>query len=268
MKPVAVSKWKRRRLSVAKRFLYSQLMVKDAVLVAAGRAKPLVRFTVESDPPSLYLNFAVRADRLEAFERHIAAPMPLAPIRCLEGDEPSHCLTFNPYRVSGLARGIRAEWSTYVHDARGVPRYLVVDAECEKGTLDAVDGFTVKGHAGYTATGDRLSMFAGADAAHELRCDVTLPADGPSIRSDREWVTANDTIYWRNGVCDRTFYDAGLADAAMVAIDPATAEITDRSPWASFVEPVPRSIVAFTGPIEFVMSPWWNIDDLHPGRSG
>lgn len=264
MKPVAVSKWRRRRLSATKRFLYSQLMVKDAVLIAAGRAKPLVRFTVEPDPPSLYLNFAVRADRLEAFERHIAVPMPLAPIRCLEGDEPSHCLTFNTYRVSGLTSGIRAEWSTYVHDARGVPRYLVVDAECEKGTLDAVDGFTVKGHAGYTATGDRLSMFAGADAAHELRCDVTLPADAPPVRSDREWVTANDYIYWRNGVCDRTFYDAGMADTAMVAIDPATAEITDRSQWAPFVEPVPRSIVAFTGPIEFAMSPWWNIDDLRP----
>ncbi|MEZ5246833.1 MAG: hypothetical protein R2707_17190 [Acidimicrobiales bacterium] len=262
MKPVPVSKWKRRRLSAAKRFLYSQLLMKDAFMVAIGRAKPLVRFTVENDPPPIYLNFAVREDRVEAFAHHIAVPLPLAPIRCIEGDDPYICLTVNMYRVSGLASGIRAEWSTYVRDADGIPRYLVVDAECEKGTLDPVDGFTVKGHAGYTATGDRLSMFAGADAAHELRCTVTLPADAPSARSDREWVTANDYIYWRNGVCDRTFYDAGLADATMVSIDPQTAEITDETPWGAFVHPVPRSMVAFTRSIEFAMSPWWNVDEL------
>ena len=238
--------------------------MKDALLVAFGRGKPLVRFTVEADPPSIYLNFAIRDDQLEAFERHIAVPMPLAPIRCIEGDEPHHCLTLNMYRVSGLATGVRAEWSTYVHDADGVPRYLVVDAECEKGTLDSVDGFTVKGHAGYTADGARLSMFAGADADHELRCEVALPDDAPAARSDRVWVTANDYIYWRNGVCDRTFYDAGLADATMVSIEPATAEITDGTQWAPFLEPQPRSIVAFTRPIEFAMSPWWNIDDMRP----
>lgn len=262
MKPVAVTKWKRRRLSAAKRFLYSQILMKDAFMVAIGRGKPLVRFTVENDPPSIYLNFAVRKEQLEAFERHLAVPMPLAPIRCIEGDEPYHCLTLNMYRVSGLATGIRAEWSTYVRDADGVPRYIVVDAECEKGTLDSVDGFTVKGHAGYTADGERLSLFAGADATRELRCEVTLPADAPPATSAREWVTANDYIYWRNGVCDRTFYDAGLADAAMVSIDPTTADITDGTQWAPFLEPVPRSMVAFTKSIEFAMSPWWNIDEL------
>jgi len=247
-----------------KRFLYSQILMKDAILVAFGRAKPLVRFTVENDPPSIYLNFAIREDRLEAFERHIAVPMPLAPIRCLENDDPYHCLTLNMYRVSGLATGIRAEWSTYVHDADGIPRYIVVDAECEKGTLDSVDLFTVKGHAGYTVDGTRLSLFAGADATCELRCDVSFPADAPQAISHREWVTANDYIYWRNGVCDRTFYDAGLAAAAMVSIDPASAEITDGTQWAQFVDPVPRSMIAFTESIEFAMSPWWNIDDLRP----
>jgi len=264
MKPAPLTKWKRRGRSTAKRVLYSQLLMKDAILVAFGRAKPLVRFTVENDPPSIYLNFEVKADQVEAFERHIAVPMPLAPIRCIEGDEPYYCLTLNMYRVSGLATGIRAEWSTYVHDADGIPRYMVVDAECDKGTLDSVDLFTAKGHAGYTADGERLSLFAGADASNELRCEVALPADAPAATSDREWVTANDYIYWRNGVCDRTFYDAGLADASMVSIDPTTAEITDGTQWADFVDPLPRSMVAFTRSIEFAMSPWWNIDDLRP----
>lgn len=259
MKPVPLTTRKRRGRVALKRFLYSQLLVKDAFMVMIGRGKPLVRFTVEASPPSVYLNFAVRPDQVEAFERHIAVPMPLAPIRCLETDEPSHCLTLNMYRVSGLATGIRAEWSTYVHDADGVPRYMVVDAACEKGTLDSVDLFTVSGHAGYIATDGHLSMFAGADASAELRCAVTLPPDAEPARSAREWVTANDYIYWRNGVCDRTFYDAGLADAAMVSIDPSTAEISDTTQWARFIDPIPRNMVAFTKPIEFAISPWWNL---------
>ncbi|MFT5202372.1 MAG: hypothetical protein ACI9C1_001760 [Candidatus Aldehydirespiratoraceae bacterium] len=259
MKPVPLTKWKRRGRVAAKRFLYSQLLFKDAILVLLGREKPLVRFTVENDPPSIYLNFAIREDQVEAFERYIAVPMPLAPMACLDTDEPYYCLTLNMYRVSGLATGIRAEWSTYVFDSDGVPRYMVVDAECEKGTLDSVDLFTVKGHVGYTANDGDLELFAGASATSELRCTVTIPPDAPSARSAHQWVTANDYIYWRNGVCDRTFYDAGLADAAMVELDPATATITDSSQWADFLEPHPRSVLAFTKSIEFAMSPWWNL---------
>jgi hypothetical protein len=262
MKPVPLTKWKRRGRSATKRLLYSQLLLRDAILVMFGRAKPLVRFTVENSPPSVYLNFAIRADQVEAFEQFIAVPMPLTPIACLDGDDPFHCLTLNMYRVSGLANGIRAEWSTYVNDAAGTPRYMVVEAQCEKGTLDSVDLFTVSGLAEYTANPTELRLRAGSAGDKEFRCTMPTPTDGPLVRSAPEWITANDYIYWRNGVCDRTFYDAGLADPRMLAIKPGDAVITDTTQWARFIEPTPRSIVVFQDSIEFAMSPWWNIDDL------
>ena len=262
MKAVPLTKWKRRGRSALKRYLYSSLLLKDAVLVAFGRAKPLVRFTVENDPPSVYLNFAVAADQVEAFEKYIAVPMRLAPMACVAGDEPYYCLTLNMYRVSGLANGIRAEWSTYVWEG-DTPRYMVVEAECEKGTIDSVDLFTIKGVAEYDVTSERIRLRCGSGAT---ACNATLPrppADQP-VKADPMWVTANDYIYWRNGVCDRTFYDAGLANPRMQTIDPAAVTITDLGQWAPFLEPVPRSVVAFEDAIEFSMSPWWNIDDLRP----
>ena len=80
--------WQRRGRSALKRFLYSQLYLRDAILIMAGRSEPLVKFTVEADPPSVYLNFTIRPDALEAFERELGLPHPLVPIACLEGDEP------------------------------------------------------------------------------------------------------------------------------------------------------------------------------------
>ena len=46
------------------------------------------------------------------------------------------------------------------------------------------------------------------------------------------------------------------------AIDPTTVTIDNDTPWARFVEPVPRSVVVFDDAITFAMSPWWNIDEL------
>lgn len=232
-------------------------------MVGFGRSKPLVRFTVENEPPSVYLNWAVREDRVEAFERHIAVPMPLAPMACLDGDEPYYCLTLNMYRVSGLANGIRAEWSTYVFEG-DTPRYMVVEAECEKGTLDSVDLFTIKGLAEYDVGADGLRLRCGSTPATEFNATVPSPPTDRPVKADPMWVTANDYIYWRNGVCDRTFYDSGLANPRMQRIDPAAVTIDGLGQWGDFLDPVPRSVVAFEDAIEFSMSPWWNIDDLRP----
>ena len=48
-----ITKRQRRGRSLLKRILYSQLYVRDSFMIMLGRTKPLVRFTVEDDPPSL-----------------------------------------------------------------------------------------------------------------------------------------------------------------------------------------------------------------------
>ena len=257
-----ITKMQRRGRSLLKRVLYSQLYLRDAFMILIGRGKPLVKFKVEADPPSIYVNFAIAPDELEEFERSLDLPLPLTPIACIEGEEPFHCLTLNVYRVSGLVNGIRAEWSVYVSDPEGVPRYLVVEAQSDVASLDSVNMFTKPGPISYTADGETLRFEVGSEGATTVTTEVAAPADAPVVRATPEWVEANDYIYWRNGVCDRTFYDTGLANARIRSLDPATATVEDGTPWSRFTDPAPRTIVVFDHAIEFAMSPWWNIRDL------
>lgn len=252
----------RRGRIALKRFLYAQMALRSAVMIAFGREQPLVTFTVEEDPPSVYLAFAIRPELRDALARRLDLPgMELAPLRCLADDEPRHLLVLNVYRVSGITNGRRAEWSVFVAEPDGTPRYMVIDARSSSRSMDPVDLITPASRVDHARTGDRIAMTIGPDgAAFRARIDTAVTC--PAVNAP-EWVTANDRIYWGNGVCDRTFYDAGLADAAMVAVPPDAVDVDDQSPWAEFVDPDPVAVLAFTEAIEFVVSPWENVDRLH-----
>jgi hypothetical protein len=260
----ALTPRKRRILSALKRFVYSQLYLRDVVLILFGRAKPLVRFTVEASPPSVYFNFEIREDQREALEKELALPLPLTTLRCLEGDKPFYCISLNIYRVSGLANGIRAEWSAYVRDPLGKPRYMVLEAASDSGAMDPINLITRGGEATYVETNEGLSMMVVAEGGGRFTSTCRNWTKGPVSKSAPEWIEANDYIYWRNGICDRTFYDSGMANPRARHIELDDVTIDDQTPWARYLEPTPRHVVVFEDAIEFAMSPWWNVDDLDP----
>lgn len=259
----AVSKGGLRGRRFLRRFLYSQMAMRSAVMIAIGKEAPLVRFTVEADPPSVYLVFRIRESERDRLLTDLALPggFTLAPIRCLAGDEPEHLLTLNVYRVSGITNGLRAEWSVYVHDAEGVPRYLVVDARSSARSMDPVDVLTKASRVEHARSGDTVTMLIGPDG-ETFRAELEVPSDAPRVASAPEWTTANDSIYWGNGVCDRTFYDAGLADADQVSVAGDTVKVQDDTRWAQYLEPVPARVLVYRRAIEFVVSPWANLPDL------
>jgi hypothetical protein len=82
------------------------------------------------------------------------------------------------------------------------------------------------------------------------------------VRAAPEWIAANDYIYWRNGICDRTFYDSGLVGAHTTVVRSTNLKIRDSTRWGEIVLPEPKHVVVFHNPIEFAISPWWNLDDL------
>ncbi len=253
----------RRLRQLVKRFIYSQLYLREAVYIILGWSRPFVRFKVEATPPSIYFNFALTPEAVERLEAELALPHPLAPIRCLEGEEPFHCLTLNVYRVSGLVNGIRAEWSLYIQEpSTGKTRYLVVEARADSGSMDPVAIVTRAGEASHELSDSGLtSEIVAADGARFVsRCHK--PEGGQPARVAPEWVEANDRIYWLNGICDRTFYDAGLAQPRARQLELAQVEIDDRTRFRGWVEPTPRHVIVFEDAIEFAMSPWWNVDEL------
>ncbi len=252
----------RKGRAALKRFMYSQLAVRSAIMIALGKEHPLVTFTVEDDPPSVYLVFELRPDAPDALKAAAQLPsgMELAPIRCLEGDDPRYLMALNVYRVSGITNGRRAEWSTFIAEPDGTPRYMVLEPRSSSRSMDPVGLFTQASRVDHARVGDQIEMTIGRDG-EAFRASIDVSRAEPAV-NDRAWVTANDRIYWGNGICDRTFYDAGLAAAAMTVVPPEDATIDDQTSWATFVEPVPVAITLFNDAIEFVVSPWENVGDL------
>ena len=252
----------RRKRVWLKRFMYSQLALRSAVMIALGREQPLVTFTVEDDPPSVYLVFELRAGVVDGLIDRLGLPpgLTLAPVRCLVDDEPRYLLALNVYRVSGITNGRRAEWSVFVAEPDGTPRYMVIDARSSSRSMDPVDLFTKDSRVEHRRAGDQITTTVGP-TGRAFQATIDLGSAAPAVNA-REWVTANDRIYWANGVCDRTFYDAGLAAPAVVAVPPADVRIDDGSRWAELIEPDPVAVLMFTEAIEFVVSPWENVDSL------
>lgn len=246
-----------------KRILYSQLQLRNAFMIATGKEQPLMKFTVESEPPSVYFNYRVKDSHATAAAFGLPRRFELAPMAPLVGDEPAPLLTLNVYRVSGIARGVRAEWSTYISDRHGVPRYLVVAAQSATTSMDPIDVITKAGRVEHERTGTSIATvvdtFKGLfEATIQLDPDNAAPA-----QASNDWIRANDFIYWKNGVCDRTFYDAGLTSSALEVVPNDRAEISHATEWAEFVDPDPQ-IVVFPDAIDFVIMPWMNID-MTPG---
>lgn len=245
-----------------KRFIYAQMALRTGFMIAIGREQPLIRFTVENEPPSVYWVFRLKATAVAGLAEKLELPpqFSLCPIRCLADDEPAYLMTLNVYRVSGLANGIRAEWSVYVHDGDGVPRYMVVDARSSQTSMDPVDVITRASTVIHERAGDTIRTQVG-DGSKAFNCTMRVPTPLPSVASAAsEWVTANDFIYWGNGICDQTFYNVGLANAQQRRLGGETAVIDDQSAWAQFIEPEPVHILVFDHAIEFVVSPWANVD--------
>ena len=248
---------------VVKRFIYSQLALRESLMILFGRSAPLVLFNVESDPPSVYVNFCIRPDRMQLLSERLELPdgLTLAPIRCLDGEEPFHAITLNAYRVSGLVNGVRAEWSVFVRDGNGPPRYLVGEAQSNVGSMDPVNIVTRAGRMEHEFDGERLRTRITSEGGGEFAFDARLPAvaERETLRPAPEWIEANDLIYWRNGLCDRTFYDASLANTPLWRVPGHDVAIRDTSGWAEYVEPEPRHAVLLSKRVQLAMSPWWNV---------
>jgi hypothetical protein len=263
LQPKPLSKLGQIGRSILKRFLYSQLMIFSGIKIAIGKEHPLVKFTVENDPPSIYWVYRIKSSMIKELEQKLGIPedFSLCPIQCLETDEPEYLLTINAYRVSGLANGIRAEWSVFVRDAENIPRYFIIDARSSRKSLDPIDIITKASTVIHERRDGKIHTQIG-ESDRAFRSTITIPDATASVIASREWVSANDYIYWGNGICDRTFYDTGLANANQICVENRHCELKDESNWSQYLEPDPVHILVLQKTIEFAISPWENIDRI------
>jgi hypothetical protein len=246
--------------SALKRFMYSQMAIYSGFRIAIGKEHPLMQFKIEKDPPSIYWVYRIKPSEIDNLAQKLGIPQhfSLCPIRCLDTDEPAYLLTVNAYRVSGLANGIRAEWSVFIRDSTNTPRYMIVDARSSTSSMDPVNIITKATTVIHKRDGNMIHTQIG-EGDNAFTSTIALPDHLQSVKSSAEWVSANDYIYWGNGICDRTFYNAGLADAQQSLVDGNNSVIKDGTFWAQFIEPDPIYILKLNDAIELVISPWENV---------
>jgi hypothetical protein len=243
-----------------KRALYSQMSLGDVFRILFGKTEPKISFTVKAEPASVYWNFRIKSDMQAAFIGFINLPpgFEVCPIHCIDGEEPDLLLTLNVYEVGGIAVGIRAEWSTYIRDDRGKACYMVLEAQSSEYSMDSIDIITRKSRVEHV-TGEQTTTVVENLQGGSFESHFAPPNEKPYVTIHPEWIGANDFIYWRSGICDRTFYDTGLASPTAFLIDPSTAKIDNGTHWAVFLEPEPKHIIQYEGAIDFVIMPWVNI---------
>lgn len=251
------------------RFLFFMFNLQNAFLTffgkidfpVIGRVQNSIPFTVVADPNSVYLNFRIKPEQLEAFIAYINLPaeFTVCPIQCLDNEEPEYLLTANIYEVTGLAKGLRCEWSTYVLDEDGIARYMVLEARSSKKSMDPISVITPRGHVEHCRRDDKVISEIASNDGKLFRSTITLNPDAPYIRPYGDWVEANDYIYWRNGMRDRAYYSAGLSNPKVRLINFSDVTINDETHWAPFIIAEPKHTMVFENSIDFNIVMWDNL---------
>lgn len=253
---------------IFKRVLYPLMSLIDVVTIILGKSQPRVPFLVKGDPPTTYYNFRIKPEMLEEFRTYVNLPdgLPLAPIKCLADESADYLLTLNVYHVSGIASGVRAEWSTYVTDHLGIPRYMVLEARSSKASFDAASWIVKATPVEHDRINNTLTSVVETESQKLFRidCDLSSLEQCPYLRIAGEWIEANDYIYWRSGICDRTFYEAGMANSRVKNVPNESITIDDQTHWAQFVETRPKHTLVFEAPMEFILVPWRNLEKIEP----
>jgi len=253
----------RSRLMSTKAAIFRFNELQRANAIAAGTAEPVTDFLVFEQPPSIYLNFLIEPDQMQALSD--AIPMPegfaLAPLRTVPMGPKQYLLSLNIYDTVGVASGLRAEWSVYVtKEGDPIPRYMVVEAQSNAVSLDSVNGFTLPADVFvYEVVNDVINVDVQAPGV-SFQATIPLPEEPSRRATAPEWIEANNLIYWGNGVADKIYYTGLVYDEEMAQVPKETVSVTDGSAWAPYIRL--DEVLVFENPLDFIASPWNNLDQL------
>jgi hypothetical protein len=265
-------------LGQVKRSVYGQRAQVEASQVAAGSEHPIVQFTVQSTPPSIFVNYIIPDAQAADFASFIGLKpgFTLAKVKILESDPvPRYWLSLNVYRVTGITNGMRAEWSTYVDDGDGAPRFMIIKARAAEGSIDPIGpeappepfqhaldpGDVINTNMRKTIVQNTSPPSAVLTPDNLFTSSIQLPAavDRDYVTPAREWVSANDFIYWMNGVNDRAYHNATAHSAPLISVDVGDVTLDDDTDWVPYIDPVPGHVLVYLDKLEFTIAPWWNV---------
>jgi hypothetical protein len=258
--------------------------------VKKGVQEPVFEFSTESDVPSLYINFRVPKSRRTALAKAIPLPpgFELAKVRFIENTlrygnnrhplghrrskRPEYMISLNIYHAAGVAAGYRGEWATFVKRTDiddDTPRYMILEAMSSASSLDPVTALIDPKNPrrppasvfDYNVV-NNIANISIVDSGSSFKAAIPLPESSTAFKAKPtlNWVEAKDYTYWKNGICDRYFYNASLGNADLTIVHPVT--VVNSTQWSKFVAPVPFQILSIPEKLEFMILPWNNLNEL------
>lgn len=254
-------------LTYVKATAFSGLAYFNAGEVMAGRQEALVDLTVEDAPPAVFYNFRIPRRKVKAFKEALSLPkgFHLAKMHALPGDKSEYMLSLNVYRATGVAAGLRAEWSVYVttKENRHRPFFMVIGVATEGPSLDVVNLFTPAAER-FSYTVDAGGVATTGITQGTLSFDASFPVPDMSACDQPiaySWARSNDRIYFSNGVYDQGLYNGTVLEAKVAVVDPHEIDIQSATPWSEFMDSDPLEVLAFCGPQEYRIMPWFNLEE-------
>jgi len=237
--------------------------------IATSVSRPWKNFFVNSYPPSVFVLYKVLDDQAAFSAAFLPAGFEMMPMRILESDTPAYFVAINYYEALGIAAGVRFEFNIMVKDpVQDKPRFLVAQALANGISLDPVNGYTSAEPVTHVHDGSQLISEAlqdldgdGVKDENYFSSTIVWPQASPQYdRTTREFVAANDYIFWGGGVCDHGFYSGSMHNRDVTVIPPADYDISNDTLMAPYLEPTPNSVYVYQNALDIVMSPWWNLD--------
>ena len=146
-------------------------------------------------------------------------------------------------------------------------RFLVVQAAAESFAADSVNLFTPPEPVDHLLESGALNSYVGVvdDNTGEEKTYFSSSINWPQmpetlVTFDRDFVVANDYIFWGNAAADRGLYNGSVYSRDGVLIAASEVNLLDNSRWAQYLTPEPVHTVAYLNSLQIVISPWWNLD--------
>ena len=220
-------------------------------------------------PYSTYVNFRLEPTQvafLTAYVKNYTDNLELFPIKISRTDNPEYFISVNMYNCTSPlfmtdTNITRCEINTYVRDTtNGKLGTLILDY-CSNGlSLDPVDFFKRGQPASFTLkNGDFLRYFV-ENSKIKFSMLLKINSIEEFVKKDfqisKSLVRFTDTIYYKNGIYDKLYYDSSLVNS--ITKNPKMPEnVVFEYNTMKFGEI--HSIFYFTEPIFFICGLWHNL---------
>lgn len=241
----------------------------SGVNIMQGLEESMANFRVELAPAAYFANFVIPDDKIQMLEEEVLPKgFKLAKMSMIRGGEERYMMTLNVYAASGLAPGLRAEWSVYV-TREGYSKqkfFMIIDIAADGKSLDPVNLWTEPAeHFTYDVSPSGYANNNYVEAGKSFSLAFQIPPEEEFVYNlNTKWVQANDEVYWSNGIYDRLFYNGEVLDTFIALAPTDSIGISNNTPMAKYIETKPFEVVIFKEKQDYQIRAWYNVEEIVP----